>query len=74
MTSGETTVESACPFCSGGGVFVVHQGLCPRIKAKEYHPNGTLKRIEFWGSRQAGIGLGTIEAALDFDEPMEFTA
>ena len=24
-----------------------HQGACPKVKAIEYHPNGTVKRVEF---------------------------
>lgn len=26
---------------------MIHHGPCPRIKAIEYHPNGTVKRIEY---------------------------
>ena len=38
-----------CPWCSASenGVNVFHTGPCPRIKAIEYHPNGTIKRVEF---------------------------
>jgi len=31
-----------CPHCGIG-----HVGTCPRIKAIEYHENGTVRRIEF---------------------------
>lgn len=24
-----------------------HTGACPRVRAIEYHPNGTVKRIEY---------------------------
>ena len=36
-----------CPHCSGNGIQTIHGGTCPRIKAIEYHPDGTTKRIEF---------------------------
>lgn len=26
-----------------------HTGVCPKIKAIEYHPDGTIKRIEYYG-------------------------
>lgn len=31
-----------CPYCGAW----LHDGLCPRIKAVEYHPDGTVKRLE----------------------------
>ena len=40
-----------CPHCSGGGVQVIHNGPCPRVKAIEYFPDGTPKRVEFHGER-----------------------
>jgi hypothetical protein len=33
---------AACGFCGQ-----YHIGECPKVKAREYYPNGTLKRIEF---------------------------
>lgn len=33
-----------CPHC---GRNTLHLGPCPNIKAIEYHPNGTIKRIEY---------------------------
>lgn len=32
-----------CPYCGPGNI---HLGLCPRIVAIEYHPNGQIKRVE----------------------------
>lgn len=33
----------SCGYCNGG----LHGGsVCPRIAAIEYHPNGTVKRVE----------------------------
>lgn len=40
ITSGPTS--PACPYCSGW-----HSGECHRVKAKEYYPDGSIKRIEF---------------------------
>lgn len=25
----------------------IHSGVCPRIKSIEYHPDGTMKRVEY---------------------------
>lgn len=36
--------EMKCPYCG-----LLHDVTCPRIKAMEYHENGTLKRVEFHG-------------------------
>ena len=36
-----------CPYCSNSVVHVYHDGICPRVKSKEYHQDGRLKRIEF---------------------------
>jgi hypothetical protein len=38
-----TNPAMPCPICN-----IVHAGQCPRVKAKEYFPDGTLKRIEFF--------------------------
>lgn len=44
-----TAVEQSqpCPYCSGNGVTVYHNGQCPKIKSVEYHPDGTVKKIEY---------------------------
>lgn len=31
-----------CRWCQG-----IHSGFCPRVKCIEFHPNGTVKRVEF---------------------------
>lgn len=36
-------------FCETCGID--HPGQCPRIKAIEYHENGTIKRIEYFEER-----------------------
>ncbi len=41
------SLPGACPHCSSPYSATFHNGPCPRIKAIEYHPNGSVKRIEF---------------------------
>lgn len=41
-----------CRYC---GESVFHTGICPRIKAIEYHPDGSIKRVEFLENLPAGI-------------------
>ena len=70
-------IESACPHCSSGISQVFHAGgPCPRVKAKEYHRNGTLKRIEYVQHKWPVADVDSdndapIWTAPDFDEPME---
>ena len=33
---------SSCQWCGS-----THTGMCPTVKAIEYHPDGTMKRVEF---------------------------
>lgn len=33
-----------CPHCGG---MAIHMGPCPNIKAIEYHPDGSIKRVEY---------------------------
>lgn len=33
---------ASCPHCGS-----IHTTTCPRVSAIEYHPDGTLKRVEF---------------------------
>ena len=42
--SATTSLTPYCGHCGG-----IHQGPCPRIKAVEYYPNGTMKRVEYHG-------------------------
>lgn len=39
--------EGSCPYCSSTYQPVVHTGPCPRVKSIEYHPNGSVKKVEF---------------------------
>jgi len=38
-------VSQSCVYCGA-----IHDTLCSRIKAIEYHPNGTIKRVELFGT------------------------
>lgn len=38
--------SDAAPKCQYCGLFR-HPGVCPTVKAIEYHPDGTIKRVEF---------------------------
>jgi hypothetical protein len=50
VTSGATVFAPyPCPHCGGW-----HTGMCPRLKAIEYHPDGTVKRVEYHESAGAG--------------------
>lgn len=46
MTTTTVKPPNACPYCSSETQYVFHQGWCPKIKSIEYHPNGTIKKIE----------------------------
>jgi hypothetical protein len=41
------TLRGACPYCTGPHNAVFHGGFCPRVRAIEYHENGTVRRVEF---------------------------
>jgi hypothetical protein len=40
-----STGTAPCQHCG-----LHHQGVCPRVKAIEYYPDGTVKRVEFKGA------------------------
>lgn len=51
MTIASTaSIVRLCPYCSQPE----HGGKCPLVSAFEYHPNGTLKRVEFHGPAPLG--------------------
>ena len=55
-----------CPYCSNPPYqFVYHGGHCPLVKAKEYHPSGALKRIEFQEPQPA---IFNVELPVPFPE------
>jgi len=39
--------SGACPWCSGETSWVMHGGRCPQVRAIEYNPDGSVKRVEF---------------------------
>jgi hypothetical protein len=39
--------DTVCPYCSDDFSWTTHVGVCPKVKAFEYHKDGTLKRVEF---------------------------
>lgn len=41
MSTADAAVK--CGYCGS----LPHQGVCPTVKAIEYHENGTVKRVEF---------------------------
>jgi hypothetical protein len=47
----------ACGYCGS-----IHTGKCPTVKAFEYHPDGTIKRVEFY----APVDYRPIEGLSDF--------
>lgn len=51
-TSGENPIGK-CPYCD-----MMHTGICWKVAAIEYHPDGSTKRVEFHGPPQLG---GSVE-------------
>ena len=49
MMAGGTNLFSSlpCRWCSTESTWIYHSGPCPHIKAIEYFPDGTVKRVEF---------------------------
>jgi hypothetical protein len=39
---GTGQIQEGCRWCGG-----FHNSICPTIKAMEYYPDGTVKRVEF---------------------------
>lgn len=52
---------NVCPYCSGGGVQTIHHGQCPKVKAFEYFPDGSVKRVEFHGEPEQWIDTTPIQ-------------
>ena len=44
----DASANANCPYC--GMLHLQGSGVCPRVKAMEYYQDGTLKRVEFYGS------------------------
>lgn len=45
QTSDASTIK-ACEWCG-----LVHTTKCPQIKSVEYHPDGSVRRYEFFGPK-----------------------
>lgn len=43
MNTGTGQPTPVCPYCGMG-----HSSICPRVRAIEYHPDGSTKRVEFY--------------------------
>lgn len=43
MMTTSAVEQPKCQYCGA----MQHQGTCPTVKAIEYHPDGTVKRVEF---------------------------
>ena len=53
MGQTDAGLTNHCSYCSNPPYnFIVHYGPCPRIRAIEYYPNGSLKRVELHGEEQ----------------------
>lgn len=52
-----------CEHCGFG-----HTGTCPRIKAIEYHQNGTVKRVEFHAPQPVIIPMPPPVGVPNYDE------
>jgi len=52
-----------CPHCG-----MIHRTTCPRIAAIEYHPDGSVKRVEFATPQLAVAGWG-YDAGVKADTP-----
>lgn len=54
----------ACQHCGG-----VHARNCPAVKVVEYHPDGKVKRVEFWPAGEwpedEVLWLADVQAAAD---------
>lgn len=48
-----TTTTTPCPYCGISG----HTGRCPEVKSMEYHPDGTVKRVEFFSPTDKYVPL-----------------
>lgn len=55
-----------CPHCG-----MIHETTCPRISAIEYHPNGSVKRVEFGAPQRLDWGTDT---RVKMDGPAPYTA
>jgi hypothetical protein len=50
-------LEQPCQYCSNGCQQIYHGGKCPKVKSIEYHENGTVKKVEFFGDEKPKVGF-----------------
>lgn len=59
-------LDNYCRWCSNlPHTYIVHYGLCPRVKAIEYYPNGSLKRVAFGAEEAAQRAVRRLKPVLD---------
>lgn len=64
MTDSQTT---SCCWCGA-----IHGATCPRVKALEYHPDGTIKRVEFFTPNDYPPLMGRIVSSAGPDIPTAY--
>lgn len=73
MISNSTTtgIEPAgkCGYCG-----MLHGPVCPSVKAFEYHPDGTVKRVEFFAPNDYAPVLSAGPLVTDYRGDPRFTA
>jgi len=52
VTGGQGKTFNACKWC--GLIHYYSEGTCPSIKAIEYYPDGSVKRVEFHAPADSG--------------------
>ena len=45
-----TAKDESCPYCGA-----THIGTCPRVSKIEYHPDGAIKAVEFFGPQSFDV-------------------
>ena len=68
MSQTGVVLDDYCRWCSQPpNYLVIHYGPCPCVKAIEYNPNGTIRRVEFQEEQQAA----PIEVNIDWTFDVE---
>ena len=58
MSQTDAGLDNYCRWCSNPPhSYIVHYGPCPRVKAIEYYPNGTLKHVEFHEEQETTVDV-----------------
>jgi len=65
MSQTDAGLDNYCRWCSNPPhSYIVHYGLCPQVRAIEYHPDGTIKRIEFGPEDAADRAIGRLKPVI----------